>query len=83
MRPVEAVDLVHKEQRPGAAGCHGIPRRFEDFVARLTAPAPVGRYPSASAALDALASLYGREAVGGVAEVAVRPAFGESRIAAE
>jgi transcriptional regulator with GAF, ATPase, and Fis domain len=35
-----------------------VPKRFEDFVVRLLAAHPSARYPSARAALEALASIY-------------------------
>ena len=35
-----------------------VPRKFEDFVARMLAGSVHARYPSAAAALDALASIY-------------------------
>jgi len=35
-----------------------VPRKFEDFVARLLAGSPHARYPSAAAALDALGAIY-------------------------
>ncbi|MEM8886050.1 MAG: GAF domain-containing protein, partial [Planctomycetota bacterium] len=35
-----------------------VPKKFEDFLVRLLAANPAARYPTAGAALDALASIY-------------------------
>jgi len=42
----------------GSRARGSVPKKFEDFVARLLAGSPHARYPTAAAALDALASTY-------------------------
>ena len=56
-------ETIRRTLRAQARGT--VPRRFEDFVCRLLAPTRAGRYPSAAAALNGLASLYGDLVEGG------------------
>ncbi len=53
---VFAPDRVKRSLRQHARST--VPRGFEDFVSHLLAPSPQGRYPTAAAALTALAALY-------------------------
>jgi len=55
-----AADRVRRVLRRGARGA--VPRRYEDFVARLLAPAPAERYASAAHALRDVAEIFGRAA---------------------
>jgi len=71
-----APDRIRRIFNRSARG--SVPKRFEDFVARLLAPSPSGRHASAVAALQALRELYGEEAVGAPIEVAVRPLVSEA-----
>ncbi|MFI5403769.1 MAG: serine/threonine-protein kinase, partial [Planctomycetota bacterium] len=55
-----APDRVRRVLRRGARGA--VPRRYEDFVARLLAPAPAERYASAAHALRDMTEVFGRAA---------------------
>ena len=69
-----APDRVRRVLRRGARGA--VPRRYEDFVARLLAPAPGERYASAGLALRELAEMYGRGP--GPVEAGPRPRLPEA-----
>ncbi|MEE8105817.1 MAG: sigma 54-interacting transcriptional regulator [Planctomycetota bacterium] len=54
-----APENVRRVMRVASRG--PVPPRFEEFVSRLLAPTPAARYSSATAALEALAHLYGAD----------------------
>jgi serine/threonine-protein kinase PknK len=63
---VLAPDRVRRAMRAASRGA--VPRRFEEFVARLVAPTPAARLPSAGEALHALAEQYEDLVVSGTFE---------------
>jgi len=71
-----APDRVRRVLRRSARGA--VPRRFEDFVARLIAPAPADRYASAAQALVDLNGIFGRAQGEAPAEAAPRARLPEA-----